>query len=231
MRHRLFSILVGVSAVAFWACAENSVTGAHMQPGQGKIAMQLIDDPSALDSIASVNIFVVRVDARVKVADTTSAADSASAADSTVDGDGDFEDRDRDFEHDHHDSTTWVTIASPNKLINILELQHGDTAILDSAVLDTIKFRSMRIIIDPAQSNVTLKDGTVLTATSTPSVDFFSRGRFGVLVDLDNDVDIKPGATTTVTLDFKLGDSISLKGHSIGHDGLVIRAVVSGHCH
>ena len=231
MRHRLFSILVGVGAVALWACADNSVTAAHMQAGQGTIAMRLIDDPSALDSIASVNIFVVRVDARVKVADTVSAADSASAADSSVEGDGDFEDRDRDFDHDHRDSTTWVTIASPNKLINILELQHGDTAILDSAVLDTIKFRSMRIIIDPSQSNVTLKDGTVLTATSTPSVDFFSHGRFGVLVDLDNDVDIKPGATTTVTLDFKLGDSISLKGHSIGHDGLVIRAVVSGHCH
>lgn len=224
MRHRLFSILVGVGAVAFWACADNSITAAHMQPGQGTIAMQLIDDPSALDSIASVNIFVVRVDARVKVADTV-------AADSGVAGDGDFDDRSRDFEQDHRDSTAWVTIASPNKLINILELQHGDTAILDSAVLDTIKFRSMRIIIDPSQSNVTLKDGTVLTATSTPSVDFFSRGRFGILVNLDNDVDVMPGATTTVTLDFRLGDSIALKGHSIGHDGLVIRAVVSGHCH
>ncbi|HXD24003.1 MAG TPA: DUF4382 domain-containing protein [Gemmatimonadaceae bacterium] len=224
MRHRLISILLGVGAVAVWACADNSVTAAHVQPGQGTLAVQLVDDPTALDSIASVNIFVVRVDARVKVADSV-------AADSSVDGDGDFDDRGRDFGHDHRDSTAWVTIASPNKLINILDLQHGDTAILDSAVLDTIRFRSMRIIIDPSQSNVTLKDGTVLTATSTPPVDFFSRGRFGVLVDLDNDVDVKPGAMTTITLDFRLGESIALRGHSIGHDGLVIRAVVQGHCH
>jgi hypothetical protein len=224
MRHRLLSILVGIGAVAVWACADNSVTAARVQPGQGTIALQLVDDPTALDSIASVNIFVVRIDARVKVADTVT-------VDSAVDGDGDFDDRDRDFEGDHRDSTAWVTIASPNKLINILALQHGDTALLDSAVLDTIKFRSVRIIIDPSQSNVTLKDGTVLTATSTPSVEFFRHGRFGILVDMDNDVDVKPGATTTLTLDFRLGDSITLKGSSIGDDGLVVRAVVTGHCH
>jgi hypothetical protein len=224
MRHRLVSILIAVGAVAIWACADNAVTAARVQPGQGTIAVQLIDDPSALDSIASVNIFVVRVDARVKVADTV-------AADSGVDGDGDFDDRGRNWDHDRADSTAWVTIASPNKLINILELQNGDTALLDSAVLDTIKFHSMRIIIDPSQSNVTLKSGTVLTSTSTPSVDFFSRGRFGILVDLDSDVVVKPGTTTTVTLDFRLGDSIALRGHSIGQDGLVIRAVVRGHCH
>ncbi|HEY2848980.1 MAG TPA: DUF4382 domain-containing protein [Gemmatimonadaceae bacterium] len=230
MRQRFVSILLGVGAVAVWACADNSVTAARVQPGQGRIAVQLVDDPTALDSIASVNIFVVRVDARVKVADSMSTADSVSAADSSVDHDNDG-DRDRDFDGDRRDSTAWVTIASPNKLINILELQHGDTALLDSAVLDTIKFRSVRIIIDPSQSNVTLKNGTVLTATSTPSVDFFSHGRFGILVDMDNDVDVKPGATTTLTLDFRLGDSIFLRGNSIGDDGLFIRAVVRGHCH
>lgn len=224
MRHRLVSILLAVGTVAIWACADNTVTSARVQPGQGTLAVQLVDDPTALDSIASVNIFVVRVDARVKVADSTSAADSS------VDTDNDG-DRDRDFEGDHRDSTAWVTIASPNKLINILALQNGDTALLDTAVLDTIKFHSVRIIIDPSKSNVTLKDGTVLTATSTPSVDFFSRGRFGILVDMDNDVDVTPGGMTTITLDFRLGDSIALRGHSIGDDGLVIHAVVRGHCH
>jgi hypothetical protein len=224
MRHRIVSILLTVGAVAIWGCVDHSITAARMQPGQGTLAMQLIDDPTALDSIASVNIFVVRVDARLKVADSV-------AADSGVDGDGDFGDRDLDFEHDHRDSTAWVTVASPNKLINVLALQHGDTALLDSAVLDTVKFHALRIIIDPSQSNVTLKDGTVLTATSTPSVEFFSKHRLGILVDLDNDVDVQPGKTATVTLDFRLGESITLRGNSIGHDGLLIRAVVRGHCH
>jgi hypothetical protein len=182
--------------------------------------MQLIDDPPALDSIASVNIFVVRVDARLKTADST-------AADSSVEGNGDTSDRD----HIRRDSTAWVTIASPNKLFNIMALQGGDTAFLGSAVVDTAKFRALRLIIDPAQSNIVLKNGTVLTATSTPSVDFFSHGRHGILVDLDNDADVHAGATTTITLDFRLGESISLRGQSIGHDGLVLNAVVRGHSH
>ena len=220
MRHKFFAIALAAGATLLWACADHSITAARIQPGQGTIAMQLVDSPALLDSLASVNIFVVRVDARMKIADSV-------AADSGVAGDGDFDDR-LNF---HRDSTAWVTIASPNKLFDILALQGGDTAFLGSAVVDTAKFRAFRLIIDPSQSNVVLKDGTVLTAASTPSVEFFSRGRFGILVDLDNDADVHEGGTTTVTLDFRLGESLSLRGHSIGHDGLVIRAIVRGHCH
>lgn len=220
MRHRLLTLLLAGGAAVLWACADHSITGAGMQQGQGALAMQLIDDPTSLDSIASVNIFVVRVDARMVFADS-------AAADSNVDGDGDFDDRD----HIHIDSTAWVTIASPNKLYNILALQGGDTAFLGAAFVDTAHFRAFRLIIDPSQSNITLKNGTVLTESSTPNVDFFSRGREGILVALDNDAIVRPGQTTTITLDFRLDDSIFLRSHSIGHDGLVIRAVVLGHCH
>jgi hypothetical protein len=220
MRQRLLSLLLGIGVAALWACADHTITSAEMQSGQGAIALQLVDAPSALDSIAAVNIFVVRVDARMHVADS-------AAADSGVDGDGDFDDRD----HVHRDSTAWVTIAAPDKLINVLALQGGDTAFLGSAAIDSARFHALRIIIDPSQSNVVLKNGTVLTATSTPNVEFFSRGRYGILVDVDNDIDVRAGATTTITLDFRLGDSIALRGLSIGHDGLLIRAIVRGHCH
>ena len=220
MRIRILSVILAGAGAALLACADHSVTGASMQKGQGAIAMQMVDAPSALDSVASVNIFVVRVDARLKVADST-------AAEKDVDGDGDTGDRD----HVRRDSTAWVTIASPNKLFNILALQGSDTAFLGTAVVDTAKFRSFRLVIDPAQSNVVLKNGTVLTATSTPSADFFSHGRHGILVDLDNDADVREGATTTITLDFRLGESLFLHGSSIGHDGLDIRAVVRGHSH
>jgi hypothetical protein len=87
------------------------------------------------------------------------------------------------------------------------------------------------VIIDPSKSNVVLKDGTVLTDSTTPSVDFFGRGREAILVDVDNDADVREGEKTTITLDFRLGESLSLRGPSISHDGLVIRAVVRGHCH
>jgi hypothetical protein len=220
MRKPLLSLLLIGGVAVFQACADHSITAAGMQSGQGTLALQLIDDPTALDSIAAVNIFVVRVDARISVADS-------AAADSDVDGDGDFDDRD----HIHRDSTAWVTIASPNKLFNILALQGGDTAFLGSAFVDSAHFRAFRLIIDPSQSNVVLKNGMVLTATSTPSVDFFSTGRQGILVDLDNDADVHAGQTTTITLDFRLGESLFLRSPSIGHDGLLVRAVVRGHCH
>lgn len=220
MRIRILSVILAGAGAALLACAGHSVTGGSMQKGQGAIAMQMVDAPSALDSVASVNIFVVRVDARLKVADSV-------AAGKDVEGDGDIGDRD----HVRRDSTAWVTIASPNKLFNILALQGSDTAFLGTAVVDTAKFRSFRLVIDPAQSNVVLKNGTVLTATSTPGADFFSHGRQGILVDLDNDADVHEGTTTTITLDFRLGESIFLHGSSIGHDGLDIRAVVRGHSH
>ena len=218
MRHRFLPVMLAGAAAVLWACADHSITGASMQKGQGAIAMRLIDAPSALDSIDSVNIFVVRVDARMKVADSV-------AADSSTDGDGDFADRD----NPHRDSTAWVTLASPNKVFDILALQGGDTAFLGTTVVDTAKFRALRLIIDPSKSYIVLKNGKVLSDTSTPPLEFFSRGRHGILVELDNDADVKAGATTTITLDFRLGDSIMLRGHSIGEDGLFLNAVIRGH--
>ena len=219
MRRRILSILLFGGGAMLWACADHAITNSHMQKGQGALAMQLVDDPPVLDSIASVNIFVVRVDARMKIADST-------AADSAVDGDGDFDDRDRDAEH--RDSTAWVTIATPNKLIDVLALQGSDTAFLGAAVVNTSKFRALRLVIDPSQSNVVLKNGKVLTDSTTPSVEFFSRHRHGILVDLDNDADVREGATTTIILDFRLGQSIGLRGTRFD-DGLVIRPIVTGH--
>lgn len=218
MRHRILTLLLAAGAAALWACADHTVTGASMRQGQGMLAMRLVDGPTALDSIASVNIFVVRVDAREKVADST-------AADSAVEGNGDVDDRD----NEHRDSTAWVTIASPNRSIDIMSLTGSDTAFLGAAVVDTAKFRSLRLVIDPSQSNVVLKNGTVLTDSTTPGVEFFSRHRHGILVDLDNDADVREGATTTITLDFRLGESILLHGRSVD-DGLIVRAVVRGHC-
>jgi hypothetical protein len=220
MRQRILRALLGGGVALMWACGDHAITAATMQPGQGTLAMQLVDAPTALDSIQAVNIFVVRVDARLAVADS-------AAADSDVDGDGDVDDRD----HIHRDSTAWVTIASPNKLVNVLALQGRDTAFLGEAAVDSARFHALRLVIDPSQSNVVLKDGTVLTDSTTPPVDFFSRGRHGILVDVDNDMDVHAGATTTITLDFRLGDSIFLRGRSIRDDGLLIRAVVRGHCH
>lgn len=219
MRTALLSPMIVAAACLMAACGDHSVT-AGMSKGQGALAVRMVDAPTPLDSIKSVNIFVVRVDARVAHADS-------AAADSDADKAGDEGDRDHVNEH----PTAWVTIASPNKLFDLLTLQGADTALLGTAVVDTAKFRALRLVIDPAKSNVVLKNGTVLTATTTPSIEFFSRGHHGILIDLDDDADVRPGATTTITIDFRIGESILLRGPSIEHDGLMLQAKVRGHVH
>ena len=214
---RRFYLLAFASAAAIGgACAGSSTTGLRAGPNQGTIAVHMTDAPLVFDSVQSVNIFIVRVDARRKDADSTEANDSLEV-----------EHRGNDSEH--HDSTTWVTIASPNASVNLLALQNGLTALIGTSAIDSGHFRGLRLVIDPSKSNVTLKNGTVLTTTSTPPIQFFGSGRHGIDVQLDDDLDVRPGTMTTLTIDFKLGESFSMRGLSIGHDGLVFKPSVHGH--
>jgi hypothetical protein len=128
------------------------------------------------------------------------------------------------------DSSKWVTIAEPNTSFNLLKLQGGVTAFLGDAVVDTGSYKAIRLVIDPAQSSIVLKDGTVLTATSDPPVEFESRGRHAVLVEFDQDVNVGEGETTTLILDIRLASSVTLRGRTI-RDGFVFRPVVVGRCH
>ena len=72
-----------------------------------------------------------------------------------------------------------------------------------------------------------LLDGTVLSATSVPPVEFERRGRHGLFVELKDELEIHEGSTTTLTLDLKLDESLTLRGRSI-RDGFFFRPVVDG---
>jgi hypothetical protein len=118
----------------------------------------------------------------------------------------------------------WTTIATPNKLINLLSLQNGTTTNLGATTLTTGTYRGFRLVIDPAQSSITLKDG------SHPSITFPSASRTGIKINLDHDIEVVEGGTVMV-LDFDVGRSFVMKGNSISQNGLnfkpVIRAVAS----
>ncbi|MHB1312162.1 MAG: DUF4382 domain-containing protein [Gemmatimonadaceae bacterium] len=193
------------------------MTGAKAGPGQGMLAVKLTDAPLPLDSVKEVNVFVERIDARRARTDSDSVSEH-------MDDDG--------AEHDggRRDSTLWVTIATPNQSFNLLALQNGVTAFLGATPVDTGHFKSVRLIIDPAKSNIVLLDGTVLTTTSTPPVEFENSHRHGLLVELEDSLEVDEGSTTTVTLDLKLNQSITLRGHSV-RDGFLFRPVVNGRCH
>ena len=210
VRRLAYSALVA-SVDVIWACSASRIAGPAR--GQGQLAMALTDAPTPFDSIREVNVFVQRIDAR------RAQSDSAEA-------NTDIE-NERDEDHDRPDSTLWVTIAKPNKSFDLLALQNGVTAFLGSTVVDTGSFKGIRLVIDPAKSTVVLKDGTVLSTTSKPPIEFETRERRGLLVELNEKVEVKEGQTSTITIDFRLGDSMSLIGRTI-RDGFFFRPVIKG---
>jgi hypothetical protein len=96
--------------------------------------------------------------------------------------------------------------------------------------VDTGHFKAVRLVIDPARSNIVLLDGTVLTMTSNPPVEFERRGKHGLFVELEDEIEIDEGGTTTLTIDLKLDKSLTLRGTSI-RDGFYFRPVVDGRSH
>jgi hypothetical protein len=211
MFRRMMMALLVTGGALVWACASDHVTG--LRAGQGMLAMKLTDAPLPLDSVKAVNVFVERIDARRARTDST------------------MRDVDLDDEHEetpaHVDSTLWVTIATPDSAFNLLDLQNGVTAFLGKTPVDTGTFRAVRLVIDPAKCTIVLKDGTVLSASSTPPVEFENSHRHGLMVELNDSLDVRAGSTTTLVLDLKLGSSISLRGTSV-HDGFFFRPVIVG---
>lgn len=203
------------------ACAADGVTGTRMKAGQGMLAVKLTDAPIPLDSLKEVNVYVVRIDARRAHTDSAEVDDSLEV-----------EHYDGDDDHDGEgcDSTAWVTIATPDRAYNLLALRNGVTAFLGASPVDTGHFKAVRLVIDPTRSNLVLKDGTVLTMTSTPPVEFERRGKHGLFVELKDELEVHEGSTTTLTLDLKLDQSLTLRGTSI-RDGFIFRPVVDGRSH
>jgi hypothetical protein len=125
---RLFAAFV-IATVALAACSDSSGTGT------GLLTVRLTDTPFPFSDVASVDVFVVRVDARKAEATDDEAAD----------------------ESDHGG---WTTIATPNTSINLLDLAGGKTTNLGATTLATGTYNGFRLIIDPSQSSITFKDGT-----------------------------------------------------------------------
>lgn len=125
---RLLAALA-LGAVGVAACSDSSGTGT------GLLTVRLTDAPFPFSDVASVNIYVIRVDAR------TAAPTDAQASDQT-------------------DMGGWTTIATPNASFNLLDLAGGKTTNLGAATLATGTYDGFRLIIDPSRSSITLKDGS-----------------------------------------------------------------------
>ncbi len=125
---RRFAAFV-IATFALAACSDSSGTGT------GLLTVSLTDAPFPFSSVASVDMYVIRVDAK-----TVATTDEEAANEADHDG--------------------WTTVATPNALINLLSLDDGKTINLGGMLLPTGNYRSFRLILDTDKSSITLKDGT-----------------------------------------------------------------------
>ena len=183
---RLFAALA-VSTLALGACSDSSGTGT------GMLTVRLTDMPFPFSDVASVDVFVVRVDA--SKAEPT---DNEAADESNTQG--------------------WTTVATPNALINLLDLSDGKTTNLGATTLATGTYNGFRLIIDPTKSSMTLKDGT------HPDIKFPSAGQSGIKVVLDNPINVTENGSV-VTLDFDVGRSFVTRGNDARY-GFIFKPVV-----
>lgn len=207
MKHLRFIALTSVALAATTiavACSDSGLAGVNGT--MGSMIVRLTDAPFLTDSVKSVDIFVVRVDGR------TAAVDDAAA----------------DQNADNGSADGWHTLASPNASYNLLELQNGASTTLGSASLTAGTYNGFRFIIDPTKSSVTLKNGKVLTGTSSPNITFPSASRSGIKINLTSPVNIVGGATTTLLVDFDVNGSFVQRGNSIEQNGLLFKPVIRG---
>jgi hypothetical protein len=179
--------------------AAAATVGCSDSDGSGKLTIQMTDAPFPFSEVSAVNIFVVRIDARTTDVATADAENSANTA-------------------------GWTTIATPNRVVNLMSLQGGVTTNLGTTELGSGTYNAFRLVIDPAQSGVTLKSGVAVN-TSFPSA-----AQSGIKINLDQPIEVTEDSTVMI-LDFDIGRSFVMKGNSISKNGLnfkpVIRAVAS----
>jgi uncharacterized protein DUF4382/uncharacterized protein DUF4397 len=204
LRISAVTALTAAALVLPAACSDSGTSPSLSS--KGMVVVKLTDAPFPTDEVKSVDVFVVRVDARVASTDDQSANEDL----------------------DNGGSSGWVTLASPNASFNLLALQGGKSTTLGNAGLTPGSYSGFRFIIDPAQSSVTLKDGTLLNGTSTPGIKFPSADKTGLKINLSKPATIVAGTTTTLLIDFDVANSFVLRGNTIHNNGLLFKPVING---
>jgi hypothetical protein len=161
--------------------------------GSGLLTVRLTDAPFPFSDVARVDVYVVRIDAR-----KTEPTDDEAA--------------------DETDNDEWTTVGTPGAVINLLDLADGKTTNLGATTLPTGTYNGFRLIIDPARSSLTLKDGT------QPAIQFPSAGHSGIKVKLDRPIALTENGTV-MTLDFDVGRSFVMRGNG-ARNGFNFRPVI-----
>lgn len=150
--------------------------------GTGLLTVRMTDAPFPFSQVSRVDIWVVRVDARQSSPTDAEASDASN-------------------------QSGWITVATPNQSINLLDLRNGTTTNLGQTTLPTGTYNGFRLVIDPSKSSMTLTDGT------QPSITFPSAAQSGIKINLDQPISLTENGSV-MTLDFDVGSSFVMRGNS-----------------
>jgi len=97
----------------------------------------------------------------------------------------------------------FMTLATPNRSVNVLALQNGLTEELGSADLRSGAITAVRMVIDTDRSSITLKNGAVLKSNTQPGIAWQSSAGRPVLNAINFEQMQVPdtGATVVVVVD------------------------------
>lgn len=201
VKHLLAGVVAAVGLMT--GCSDSSDT---LAPGQGRIALRLTDAPFPLDSVESIDVFVVRIEAKAEATSDADAEANVQGASNTSNG--------------------WIVLATPNASFDLMDLQNGVSVALGDASVPAGTYHSLRLILDTDKSSVTLKNAMTLSGSSSPSILFPSAGQSGIKVQFNTPIEVDADATTNVLLDFDAGESFVLRGNTILQNGLLFRPVI-----
>ncbi len=102
-------------------------------------------------------------------------------------------------------SGTFVTLATPNRRVNLIALQSGVTDELGAVTLPSGAITAVRLVIDTDSSSITLKDGRVLTSSSTPGIHWQSSAGRPVLNATIEEQILVPDTGAVVVIDYDVG--------------------------
>lgn len=145
-------------------------------PPLGSTDILIADTPFPYDVVAEANLFVVRVEAGID-----SGAGGGSCTNATV-------------------------VATPNRQIDLLALQGGITATLGTADLAAGDYRAVCITINTDLSNLVLRDGRILTGTSSPVIDWSGSGERIIKADIFDPIPVTDSGGT-ILIHFDVGKS------------------------
>lgn len=111
------------------------------------------------------------------------------------------------FGQDTSPTSAYVTLATPNRRINVLALQNGLAVELGAVELPSGTITAVRMVIDTDSSSLTLADGRVLTSSSSPGIDWrSSAGRPVLNAVINENIGVTP-AGGLVVIDYDVGQA------------------------